>query len=646
METQLYSISKIFTQNIYRIPDYQRGYAWTESQLKDFWLDVEQLENNNNHYLGLLTLELVLPGVYNGWEEDSWIIDYKNFTPYYIVDGQQRLTTVIILIQAILETATDGEKLNYDTIDEVRKKYLFDTRNEGISKSYIFGYEKDNPSYEFLKTRIFNDHSASSYQNEETIYTNNLIAAKEYFIEQIHNMTAHERGILYRKITQNLLFNIYSIKEEIDVFVTFETMNNRGKPLSQLELLKNRLIYLSTKLHCDQTEKNRLRKKINDAWKGVYHYLGKNKNNPLSDDVFLDTHYMLYYFEMAAIAMDEEDHYYMYSRRRNYRLSKNLLDKIFTLKRINSADNNLDLEEINTYVENLHRTVETWYHINNPLESNKINKKEAIVIDKLKRLQFEDIAHLLLLIYLKSSKKTDNYENLLLLEKYYFIESLISYPDNTIHLDTIKVCFDILNNSLTLKEFFQSFKVQIETLINDNSFTQKVISRYSYRGSFYRWTNSRYFFYEYELSIQEKTKSKTHKLEWEMFRFWNEDFVSLEHIYPQKPKSKYWKDRFDHLTLKQRRDLCDSLGNLLALSKPKNSSLQNYDFPKKVQTNKEYVGYKYGSYSEIEVSQSENWTPEDILNRGLKLVNFMEKRWGFSFLNDKERKQFLNIDFI
>ena len=40
MDSQLQSISKIFTEKLYRIPDYQRGYAWEEKQLKDYWNEI------------------------------------------------------------------------------------------------------------------------------------------------------------------------------------------------------------------------------------------------------------------------------------------------------------------------------------------------------------------------------------------------------------------------------------------------------------------------------------------------------------------------------------------------------------------------------------------------------------------------------
>ena len=71
-------------------------------------------------------------------------------------------------------------------------------------------------------------------------------------------------------------------------------MNNRGKPLSHLELLKNRLIFLSTRFDVDEHERGRLRRTINDSWKTAYHFLGKNQKRPLPDDRFLATQFLLY----------------------------------------------------------------------------------------------------------------------------------------------------------------------------------------------------------------------------------------------------------------------------------------------------------------------------------------------------------------
>ncbi|WP_295456094.1 DUF262 domain-containing protein [uncultured Thiodictyon sp.] len=81
MDNQLLTLSKIFTERLFRIPDYQRGYAWTEKQLKDFWNDIQQLESNNNHYIGVLTLETVSREIYQHWDDDLWIIDAKSYQP-------------------------------------------------------------------------------------------------------------------------------------------------------------------------------------------------------------------------------------------------------------------------------------------------------------------------------------------------------------------------------------------------------------------------------------------------------------------------------------------------------------------------------------------------------------------------------------
>lgn len=108
MHTELYSLSKIFTENLFRIPDYQRGYSWTTRQLKDFWADLVLLEPGRDHYTGVLTLEDVAEKEYKNWEDDLWIIQSKRYRPFFVVDGQQRLTSIFRPIQTI---STSGRLL-------------------------------------------------------------------------------------------------------------------------------------------------------------------------------------------------------------------------------------------------------------------------------------------------------------------------------------------------------------------------------------------------------------------------------------------------------------------------------------------------------------------------------------------------------
>lgn len=191
-------------------------------------------------------------------------------------------------------------------------------------RTYKFGYTVDNPSYEYLRHKIFNEDGSPSI--EETFYTLNLRNAKLYFYEQLKELYS-EAGIsglqeIYKKLTKKFLFNEYVIKDEFDVFVAFETMNNRGKRLSDLELLKNRLIYLTT-LYTDEeldaAERKSLRDAINGTWKEVYYQLGRNDKRPLNDDDFLKAHWIMYF---------------QYSRKKGNDYIKFLLDEQFSPQKI------------------------------------------------------------------------------------------------------------------------------------------------------------------------------------------------------------------------------------------------------------------------------------------------------------------------
>lgn len=256
-DNKLQSLTEIFNEKFFRIPDFQRGYSWGENQLEDFWEDLENLKDNSIHYTGLLTIEPIDKNAVEKiekWQDDLWLLE-RGFEAYYLVDGQQRLTTSIILINELLEQFKDDEGINFSNKQDWIKKFLFLTYNDKY-KSYIFGYEKDNPSDEFFKSKILKQHSSTSDKvPEQTLYTANLSSAKEFFRTKVSKLNKEEIESIFKKVTSKFKYNLYTIDSDLDVYVTFETMNNRGKPLSNLELLKNRLIYISTLLEHDDSTK-------------------------------------------------------------------------------------------------------------------------------------------------------------------------------------------------------------------------------------------------------------------------------------------------------------------------------------------------------------------------------------------------------
>ena len=129
------------------------------------------------------------------------------------------------------------------------------------------------------------------------------------------------------------------------------------------------------------------------------------------------------------------------------------------------------------------------------------------------------------------------------------------------------------------------------------------------------------------------------------------DKISIEHIYPQS-ETAAWKPAFKGIRKREREAYRNSLGNLLLLSSAINSSLQNDAFPekKKPKRNRDGSklrnGYADGSHSEIEVSHYEDWGPDEIRERGIRLLRFMEKRWNIRFADGQAREELLFIGTV
>lgn len=632
---KLNSLSDIFERRLLRIPDYQRGYAWKMHQVEDFWEDILLLESDRIHYTGVITLEPVKPCLYLRWEKDLWLIDGVDFRPFYVVDGQQRLTTAMILLQAILESVEEGAELNDQSIASIRKQFIFFEADNKLQQSFIFGYEKDNPSDEYMKTKIFGEHSGSN-QFIETLYTRNLSFAKRYFMERLAGMSIDEIAVIYKKLTQKLKFNLYEIDEEIDVFVTFETMNNRGKPLTSLELLKNRLIYLST-LFRENDGREQLRVNINDAWKTMYEYLGKNPEVPLSDNLFLRNHWTMYF---------------KYTRRKGDDYIKFLLDEKFNARNIThpkKTEDELKIEEISDYVKSLQQSIVYWFYMHDPYyaQANQLTDSQKLWLDRLERLSFRSFKPLILSAFVSKQDPAMISKLLEAAERYNFtLFNLSQRRANTGDTEFFTMSRDLLTGIKSIKEVIETINTWIDRYYDPDKFLAHIQEKYELdRDGFYHWDGIRYFLYEHEHWLREKGKQATIKLSWEVLKTSKKDHVTLEHIFPQTPDDAYWVDRFDYLNDQEKRYLTHSLGNLLPLSRSKNSALQNDCFPQKV-NNKNGVGYYNGSVSENEVAQNKEWTPNEILKRGLDLLSFMEQRWNIELGDFEFRYRLLHLDEI
>lgn len=164
-------------------------------------------------------------------------------------------------------------------------------------------------------------------------------------------------------------------------------------------------------------------------------------------------------------------------------------------------------------------------------------------------------------------------------------------------------------------------------------------------SGYYSWDGLRYFLFEYEQHLRQVAQMEAPRLSWDVLKSTKKDQVTIEHIYPVSPVGGDWP-AFESHSEGERALLRNSLGNLLVLSQQRNSSFSNRSFVEKKQDKDNVRGYFNGSYSEIAVAQRQEWSPAAVLERGLSMLDFLEKRWQVSLGSRTEKVRMLNLEFL
>ena len=685
-------LDSLFKEKLFRIPDYQRGYAWGREQLDAFWEDLINLPDGRSHYTGVLTLKEIPAADVQQDDKEFWLVEDHSYKLYHIVDGQQRLTTFTLFLQAFIELLrslpenegqTDDAIYLTDTLSiaAVESKFLFKVKPAGKAfRTYKFGYTVDNPSYEYMRYRILGEDGGGTVF--ETFYTLNLSNGKRYFKEQLRAWHKEDgmSGLqgMYRTLTKRFLFNEYIIKDEFDVFVAFETMNNRGKTLSDLELLKNRLIYLTTlyaDAELDSAERRDLRNSINDAWKEIYFQLGRNKSKPLNDDDFLRAHWMMY-FKFSRQTGKDYIRFLLEEQFTPQRVHRKIVQPV-ELEETEEQTSDADLEaddengldevessvptmvaelgpnEIRDYVKSLKASSVHWFCTFYPEMSGDLTRKEIEWIQRLNRLGMAYFRPLLMAILKKCNDRVQRIGTFKEIERFVFVVFRLTQTRSNYRSSEFSNAVRAIDRGdmdlAELKERLRdrmSFTFTDEGHFENDDLCLLLQKKFENGQGYYDWPGLRYFLYEYELELLSSSRQK--KVDWADLLKTPKDKISIEHIYPQS-ETAAWKPAFKGIRKREREKYRNSLGNLLLLSSAINSSLQNDAFAekKKPKRNRDGSklrnGYADGSHSEIEVSHSEDWGPDDICERGIRLLRFMEKRWNIRFAANQAREDLLFI---
>ena len=627
-ETNDLRLTQVFATKVFRIPDYQRGYAWGERQWNDLWEDIWDINEDDNtgeyqpHFTGTISLKELNRN--NIPEEEQWF-KYKGNSFYAVVDGQQRLTTLEIMIFELIKSYPDEEEKL-----ELQNTFLFKSRNATNTRLYLFSYGKKDKNRAFLLNKIFEDNTVILPAEYVNVYTNNLKKAKEWFCEKINMLSDEQKIDLLRRIQTALVFDIKYISNSVSEQAVFETMNNRGKPLSILEKLKNRLLFLTTKLSCQFEDKIILSGYINEAWRKVYDYLGKNPEGMLDEDDFLSAHLTLIRKPKEtsfSIQAAEEKVFQMFcNRTQNYTLDYGAEDSA-------GREPVVDYKKIEDYVLDIAEFVPYWYEVCNSLDE-RIRKIRILNDSKEMRIL------LATLLMLKNDSRELADKSIDLLLKIAFRNSLpsMNVVDERTYAQRAR---ELHNKELNLDELND----KLEGFINTDCNAEGMIGQFNWlfeyeRGAkgFHRWNGLKFFLMEYEQHLQ---GNDLPHVSWD-----NYYDISIEHILPQAYQTNWSKVMDEYLKGKELSDdenwraqkiIINTLGNLTIIKGAKNSELQNGSWKAKRER------YKNGTFCEIKIAQNSEWNGNTILNRGIEMLSFLMTMVTGLSLTEEQQKRMLFV---
>lgn len=595
------SIQSTFQNRCFKIPDYQRGYAWEEPNWQDLWEDIEYLSKGKDHYTGNLVL--------NPTDAPIASAEGNRQEVFEVVDGQQRLTTLVILLKC-LHTVFNSSRHQFATGIEI--SYLWFKDGNGQMRPRL---ELNADCAEFFRSDIIGDNA--SVAGSRIASHMRLSGAKKFFSDKIANLKRilDENDFqsamveLHNKITQRLKLGEQQVDDSTDVGVIFEVMNNRGKSLSELEKVKNYLLYVTSKLQVDE---NDLCVRINATWSKIFETLMKaGLTSTDMENRLLRSHWLM--------AFDPD--------RRNWDGSKSIKSR-FHLRR-DSSEHRALLGELIDYVDSLGNSVVAFCDAIAPTRSGAFgsfpreNRTEIVIwSEKLARTGAR-ASFLPALMAARARHATDAAAYLAIVQAFELFEFRVfrwagcrSHAGQT---RLIRIGFDLFHNSLKLEAAATEIREKALGYSANKAFEEGF--EITSENNFYRWGGIRYFLYEYELDCAGK---KGARIRWDEISNM-EPQKTIEHILPQTPDDPYWKDRFSEEEIESH---THALGNLCLTMD--NSSYKNFAFTRKcgdAQAQRPcYAQSKL--FSEQRLARDfQEWTPKTIAIRQQDMKQWALARW-------------------
>ena len=543
--------SIISTNRRFIVPKFQRDYSWNNEQWDDLWQDIEtMIEEHDEHYMGYLVLQT---------QDDKL---------FYIIDGQQRFTTVLLLIYAAIKCIERQIAQGIDVEDNKRRceslKTLYIGKEDPVTLDYdnLLTLNRNNNSYFCDYILKLGDLKARNLTATEKL----MRSCFEYYEQKLTGKfnSGKDYASFIQAVADGLHFTQIVVNDEMNAFRVFETLNARGVQLSSADLLKN---YLFSKVDSDTTHSSRI-----DTLERKWSILTNNiKAEKLPE-------FLRYYWNMQHKTIRANAVYK--TIRQEIKEDK----QVFLL-----LDDLIAYSDI--YMALTDENDEMW---------TDAEVKENIGLLNLFRLK----QPFSLLMAAKNNLGDNEFKRVLKTVITMCFRYNVICDRNPNDQETP---FNALAQSISIDKVVDLKKLS-SIMVDDAEFK----SAFKEKTFPYNSRNAKVV--KYILGKIEHFKGSTH------FVHYDDDDVSIEHIYPQNPTDEWNLDE----TKMQR--FVFRLGNICLLEKNLNRDIQNVSFPKKLpvyQTSSYYYAKKISSdFSE--------WNDSSIIKLQTEMANSAVSIWKVS----------------
>lgn len=566
------------TYKQYKIPVYQRTYTWEKKQCKQLYDDIiTSIKANRKHYLGSI--------VYSEQESDD---NGEAFTFCHIIDGQQRLTSVILLLKAIYDSIEDQK-------NRIKIRIYNSLYNDNCEEQYKLKLQSiDNDNDELRKILLGNFNNLNELSNVTKNYY--------YFLDRIKKSKEDKENKIDCETLFKGICNLEVVEIKLDENdnpqLIFESINSTGKGLNNAEKIRN---YLLMGIRNPKTQKKYYEKYWVTLCEDIgsknveaffYDYLVMKDISYIRSEDLYDNFKKFYTFQDNIDAVFEDiikfAEYYkliVCNDSKNYSKDTNSLCEIFSTIRHN------------TIYSFLMRICDDYSCITKLYNNNvQLSKKEREIY-LVKEKEFNDIIEFL--------------------GNYAIRRNICEIPSSSLRRFYGSLYNNIFKNKINKEKYPTSIKTYLCSIITSDQFpTDDNFKEHLMTVNLYKRANLLNIFFQV---IENKGKEK---LDWSN--------LTIEHILPQNP-DKGWKDDLGKDFQYVYEKYLNTLGNLSITGY--NSEYKNKQYAikqrellkkKKDKTLKVFILNK-----ELLNTKNNKWDEKLILKRAKRLSNLIIEKYSY-----------------